>query len=244
MLPYTPLHHLLMARLHRPLVLTSGNGSDDPIAHTDDDAMARLGPLVDGIVTHDRPIHIRCDDSVVRARGGRIQVLRRSRGLAPEPFGLPFTARTQVLAVGAELKNTVVGAQRRGTASPAITSAISSIWPPISHSSRPSTISADCSGSFPTWSPTTCTPSICPPRWRANSDLATVGVQHHHAHIASCLVDHGALRPVLGVAFDGLGYGTDGTLLGRRVPRRRSRRLRARRSPPGRRSPRWNRRDP
>ena len=86
LLPYSPLHHLLLAGVGRPLVMTSGNLSDEPIAHDDDDAVARLGPLVDGLLTHDRPIHIRCDDSVVRAVPGRLQVLRRSRGYAPEPL--------------------------------------------------------------------------------------------------------------------------------------------------------------
>ena len=92
MLPYSPLHHLLVAGVGRPLVMTSGNLSDEPIAHDDDDAVARLGPLVDGLLTHDRPIHIRCDDSVVRAGPRRHQLLRRSRGYAPEPLPLPFVA--------------------------------------------------------------------------------------------------------------------------------------------------------
>ena len=87
--------------------MTSGNHSDEPIAHDDDDAVARLGPLVDGLLTHDRPIHIRCDDSVVRAGTGRLQILRRSRGYAPEPMPLPFVAERAVLAVGAELKSTI-----------------------------------------------------------------------------------------------------------------------------------------
>ena len=109
MLPYTPLHHLLLAGVGRPLVMTSGNLSDEPIAHDDDDALARLGPLVDGLLTHDRPIHIRCDDSVVRADAGRgIQVLRRSRGLRARAAAAAVRAPgTPVLAVGAELKNTV-----------------------------------------------------------------------------------------------------------------------------------------
>ncbi len=213
MLPYTPLHHLLMARLHRPLVLTSGNGSDDPIAHTDDDARHRLGPLVDGIVTHDRPIHIRCDDSVVRARGGRIQVLRRSRGLAPEPFKLPFTARTQVLAVGAELKNTV--SVLKGEA--LFTShhigdlehlaTYQSFVQAIDHLSRLFGVVADEVAHD-------LHPEYLSTKVASELGLATVGVQHHHAHIASCLVDHGRLDRVLGVAFDGLGYGTDGTFWG------------------------------
>ena len=103
MLPYSPLHHLVLAGVGRPLVMTSGNASDEPIAHHDDDAAERLAPMVDGILSHDRAIHIRCDDSVVRAAGGRVHVLRRSRGYAPEPLRLPFTARRAVLAVGAEL---------------------------------------------------------------------------------------------------------------------------------------------
>ena len=90
MLPYTPLHDLVMAGVGRTLVLTSGNLSDDPIAFTDDDAVARLGPMVDGILTNDRPIHIRCDDSVVRDAGDHVQMLRRSRGFAPEPIALGF----------------------------------------------------------------------------------------------------------------------------------------------------------
>ena len=89
MLPYTPLHHLLLARMQRPLVMSSGNRSDDPIAHRDEDAFSRLGPLVDGVLAHDRQIHIRCDDSVVRASGRRLQMVRRSRGYAPESLPLP-----------------------------------------------------------------------------------------------------------------------------------------------------------
>ena len=87
--------------------MTSGNRSDDPIAHDDADAVARLGPLVDAFLTHDRPIHIRCDDSVVRATPRRVQVLRRSRGYAPEPLRLPGAASRAVLAVGGELKCTI-----------------------------------------------------------------------------------------------------------------------------------------
>jgi hydrogenase maturation protein HypF len=83
-LPYSPLHHLLLAGVGRVLVMTSGNHSDEPIAHDDDDATTRLGPMVDGLLSHDRPIHIRCDDSVIRATGSRLQLLRRSRGYAPE----------------------------------------------------------------------------------------------------------------------------------------------------------------
>ncbi len=213
LLPYTPLHHLVMARLRRPLVFTSGNGSDDPIAYTDEDATARLGPLVDGITTHDRPIHIRCDDSVVRARGGRTQVLRRSRGLAPEPLTLPFAARTQVLAVGAELKNTVsvvkgdtlFASHHIGDLEHLAT--YQSFVQALDHMSR-------LFGVVPDQVAHDLHPEYLSTKMALDLELAPVGVQHHHAHIASCLVDHGRRDAVLGVAFDGLGFGTDGALWG------------------------------
>ena len=106
MLPYTPLHHLLLRRLGRPIVLTSGNVSDEPIAYTDGDALARLAGIADAFLTHDRAIHIRTDDSVVRPLRGRETLLRRSRGYAPEPLGLAARLPRPVLACGAELKNT------------------------------------------------------------------------------------------------------------------------------------------
>jgi len=95
MLPYTPLHHILMAKVARPLVLSSGNQSDDPIAHTDGDAFSRLGPMVDGVLAHNRLIHIRCDDSVVRASGRRVQMVRRSRGYVPEALPSPSRRRAK-----------------------------------------------------------------------------------------------------------------------------------------------------
>src|SRR5215467_6439460 len=106
MLPYTPLHHLLLAEIGRPIVLTSGNVSDEPIAYTDEDALARLAGIADAFLTHDRAIHIRTDDSVVRPLRGRETLLRRSRGYAPEPLGLAARLPRPVLACGAELKNT------------------------------------------------------------------------------------------------------------------------------------------
>ena len=107
MLPYTPLHHLLAAELAVPFVLTSGNLSDEPIAVDDADALVRLGPLVDGFLTHDRPIHVRTEDSVVRMHRGVELPVRRARGYAPEPVGLGFAAPRPVLGLGAEVKSTV-----------------------------------------------------------------------------------------------------------------------------------------
>jgi len=213
MLPYTPLHHLLMARLRRPLVLTSGNGSDDPIAYTDDDAVRRLGPLVDGILSHDRAIHVRCDDSVVRARRGGTQVLRRSRGLAPEPLALPFPARTQVLAVGAELKNTVSVLKGESLFA---SHHIGDLEHLATYQSFVQALDhlAQLFGVVPDEVAHDLHPEYLSTKTAQDLGLATVGVQHHHAHIASCLVDHQRTGPVLGVAFDGLGYGSDGTLWG------------------------------
>jgi len=213
MLAYTPLHHLLMAGLGRALVLTSGNLSDEPIAHDDADALERLGPLVDGVLTHDRAVHIRCDDSVVRASPEGIQVLRRSRGYAPEPVALPFAARRQVLAVGAELKNTVALARGRAVVAShhigdlAHLPAYEAFLQAIDHlcglyGVTPEAVAHDLH------------PEYLSTKLAADLDLPAVGVQHHHAHVASCLVDHQRSDPVLGVAFDGHGFGPDGTLWG------------------------------
>src|SRR5262249_45972215 len=106
MLPYTPLHHLLLAAVGRPLVMTSGNVSDEPIAYLDEDARERLAGIADAFLTHDRAIHIRTDDSVARVARGRPALVRRSRGYAPEPLTVAGGFPRPVLACGAELKNT------------------------------------------------------------------------------------------------------------------------------------------
>ncbi|MDP9020826.1 MAG: carbamoyltransferase HypF, partial [Actinomycetota bacterium] len=214
MLPYTPLHHLLLGGVGRPLVMTSGNLSDEPIAHTDDDAVTRLGSLVDAILAHDRPIHIRADDSVVRARpGGRTQMVRRSRGFAPEPLPLPRPARRQVLAVGAELKNTVSVAK---DANVVASHHIGDLEHLAAHRSFLQATEHLChlTGVEPEVVAHDLHPEYLSTKYALDLDLPTVGVQHHHAHVASCLVEHGRTDPVLGIAFDGLGLGTDGTLWG------------------------------
>ncbi|MBW3547101.1 MAG: carbamoyltransferase HypF [Actinobacteria bacterium] len=214
MLPYTPLHHLLLQGMGRPLVMTSGNLSDEPIAHTDDDAVTRLGPLVDATLAHDRPIHIRADDSVVRARpNGRTQMVRRSRGFAPEPLPLPRPARRQVLAVGAELKNTVSVAK---DANVVASHHIGDLEHLAAHRSFLQATEHLChlTGVDPEVVAHDLHPEYLSTKYALELDLPTVGVQHHHAHVASCLVEHGRTEPVLGIAFDGLGLGTDGTLWG------------------------------
>jgi hydrogenase maturation protein HypF len=214
MLPYTPLHHLLLAAVGRPLVLTSGNVSDEPIAYRDEDALERLGGIADAFLTHDRAIHIRTDDSVARAFGGRPVLTRRSRGYVPAPVMVSSGFPRPVLACGAELKNTFCLAKERhafvshhvGDLENAET--LRSFTEGIEHFSRlfditPQVVAYDLH------------PEYLSTKYALDTGgVDLVGVQHHHAHIASCLADNGADGPVIGVAFDGTGYGSDGTIWG------------------------------
>lgn len=208
MLPYTPLHHLLVTE---PVVLTSGNISDEPIAYRDGDAYARLGRISDAFLTHDRAIHTRTDDSVTRVFRGREMPVRRSRGYVPRP--VPLSTTRPVLACGAELKNTFcLAARGRAFVSHHIGDlanyeTLCAFREGIEHFGRlfdivPSVVAHDLH------------PEYLSTKYALDSDLPLVGVQHHHAHIASCLADNGHSGPVIGVAFDGTGYGTDGTLWG------------------------------
>lgn len=214
MLPYTPVHHLLCRALDAPFVLTSGNVSDEPIAYTDDDAFSRLHDIADVFLTHDRPIHTRTDDSVLRVFRARPMPVRRARGFAPQPLPLPGGARRAILACGAELKHTFCLAKRR--------------YAFVSHHI------GDLEN-FDTWRAFTegiahyrrlfdVTPEVVAhdlhPEYlstkfaRELTGVERVGVQHHHAHVAACLAENGVRGPAIGVAFDGLGYGDDGTLWG------------------------------
>ncbi len=235
MLPYTPLHHLLMAAVGRPLVMTSGNLSDEPIAHDDADATTRLGPMVDGTLTHNRAIHIRCDDSVVRATPardssaplgvmdtdraetspGRVQMVRRSRGYAPEPIRLFAPTPHQVLAVGAELKNTVSVAKGQNVIA---SHHIGDLEHLAAYRSFLQAVDHLCglTGVTPEVVAHDLHPEYLSTKFATELDVPLIAVQHHHAHIASCLVEHGRApdAPVLGIAFDGLGLGPDGTIWG------------------------------
>jgi hydrogenase maturation protein HypF len=216
MLPYTPLHHLLLGGVGRPLVMTSGNLSDEPIAHEDGDAATRLASLVDGLLSHNRPILIRCDDSVARVARGRSQVLRRSRGHAPEPLALPFEPDRSVLALGAELKSTiavtkgpsVVPSHHLGDLEhlATYTSFLQAVEHlPALYGVRPDVVAHDLH------------PEYLSSKYALDLDLPAIAVQHHHAHVAACMVEHGRTEPVIGVAYDGLGYGPDGTMWGGEV---------------------------
>jgi len=212
-LPYSPIHHLLARGVGRPLVMTSGNLSDEPIAHDDEDAITRLGALVDGFLLHNRPIHIRCDDSVGRARRDGIQLLRRSRGYAPEPLPLPLDASRPILAVGAELKSTVAVATRSHVVP---SHHIGDLEHLATYRSFIQAVDHLCRlyGVEPEVVAHDLHPEYLSTKFAVDLDLDAVAVQHHHAHVASCLVEHQRTDPVIGVAFDGLGYGPDGTMWG------------------------------
>ena len=209
MLPYTPLHHLLAAEFEGPLVLTSGNLSDEPIAFDDEEARARLGGVADAFLAHDRPIHRRCEDSVVRAGFP----LRRSRGYAPAALPLLPGAERTIVAAGAELKSTFC-VTRGGEAylSPHLGDLDSEAAYLAFHADLAlylamldvelDVVAHDLH------------PEYLSTKWALGQDSELVGVQHHHAHAAACLAEHGEDCPALALVFDGTGYGTDGTLWG------------------------------
>lgn len=214
MLPYTPLHHLLARALGEPLVLTSGNPSDEPITYRDDDARARLASLADAFLVHDRPIHVRCDDSVVRVRRGRELPLRRARGYAPRPLALAVAAPRPVLGVGGELKSTFCLARgSHAFLSPHIGDlesyeTLRSLRDGIAHFERlfdvrPEIVAHDLHPEY-----------LSTKLALEREGVRPEGVQHHHAHAAACLAEHGERGPALALCFDGLGFGEDGTLWG------------------------------
>ena len=214
-LPYTPLHHLLLQAVGRPIVLTSGNLTDEPLATDDEDALARLAGLADGFLVHDREIRARYDDSVTRVVARRESVVRRARGYAPEPMPLPVATPVPLLAVGAELKHTFALARgsrahvaphngdledlathRAFTDGLAHLSRLLALEPEVAvHDLHPEYLST----------------KFAIERFPA---ARRVAVQHHHAHVASCAAEHGIVEPFLGVAYDGLGMGDDGTFWG------------------------------
>ncbi len=242
MLPYTPLHHLLLADAGAPLVMTSGNVSDEPIAFEDEDARRRLEGIADLFLVHDRPIHTRTDDSVLRvvrlpgadsdpegeaaARAGlersagrespRTLMLRRSRGFVPVPVPLPRPAPRPLLACGAHLKNTFCLAEGKqawvghhiGDLESVDT--LRAFEEGIAHFERlfeiePKVLAHD---RHPGYLSTSYAED------RARSGLEALDVQHHPAHLAACLAEHGVSGPAVAAIFDGTGYGTDGTVWG------------------------------
>jgi hydrogenase maturation protein HypF len=222
MLPYSPVHHLLFAPVPgsaapvpEALVMTSANLSDEPLCFTDEDAAARLPALADAVLTHDRPIHVPCDDSVVRVVDTRELPIRRSRGYAPLPVDLGSGGGPAVLAVGGELKNTFCltdGARAFCSAHVGDMGTLEtlraferSVAQLSGMRGAPQRFAADLHPGYRTraWAED------------AAGDRPLDLVQHHHAHVVSLLAEHGRLgEPVVGVAFDGTGYGTDGAIWG------------------------------
>ena len=213
MLPYTPLHRILMDLVGRPLVMTSGNISDEPIAMDNAEALERLRPIADAFLLHDRPIRSRYDDSVVRVVAGRVEPVRRSRGYAPFPLKVPFVSDIAILAAGPEQKNTFTllkgtdafVSQHIGDMENAET---------LEHYERTLDLYRRLFRIDPQLVAYDLHPEYLSTKFALGLGLPTVGVQHHHAHIASVTAEHAIGQPVVGLAFDGTGYGTDGTIWG------------------------------
>jgi hydrogenase maturation protein HypF len=215
MLPYAPLHYLLLENLDRPLVMTSGNVSDEPICYENRDALERLSKIADYFLLHNRRIHVRADDSVVCARGKKEMMLRRARGYAPRALRTSIRFAREVLACGAELKNTFCLARgdhafiSHHIGDLENLETLRSFEHGIEHfkrlfNLRPEVIVHDL---HPEYISTKYAMAL-------DDELVKVGVQHHHAHIASCMADNGVDGEVIGVAMDGLGFGTDGRFWG------------------------------
>ncbi|MCY4182094.1 MAG: carbamoyltransferase HypF [Gammaproteobacteria bacterium] len=222
MLPYTPLHHLMMRRLDRPVVMTSGNLSDEPQVTREQEAKSQLGGVANFLLTHDRHISVRLDDSVVRRMDGKPALLRRARGYAPAPLPLPegFDGAPELLALGGELKSTfallrdgeVILSQHMGDlehegAYDDYCAGLRLYRDLFEH--QPRAIAVD---RHPDYLSTKLGRAMA-----ESESLPVVDVQHHHAHIAACMAENGFPRDaaaVLGIALDGLGYGDDGALWG------------------------------
>jgi len=214
MLPYTPLHHLLLAAAARPLVMTSANPSDEPICADNHEAVARLGDIADAFLVHDREIATRCDDSVARVIAGQPTLIRRSRGYVPRAVALARAVAQPVLGVGAQLKNTFcvatgdsaylgphIGDLDNVAALDFFEAAVARMEDILQV--RPQVIAHDLHPGYPSTQYA-----------RGRDALRHVGVQHHHAHVASAMAEHGLTGPVIGVAYDGTGWGPDGTSWG------------------------------
>jgi len=212
MLPYTPLHHLLMRELGFPVVATSGNLSDEPICIDEHEALERLRSIADLYLVHDRPIVRQVDDSVVRVVLGRELMLRRARGYAPLPWNLG-KALPAILAVGGHLKNAVawtrggnvflsqhIGDLESGEAFAAFRRVIDDLV--RLHDVRPAHVAVDMH------------PDYISAKYARSLGLPLLAVQHHHAHVAACAAENELSGRVLGVSWDGTGYGPDGTIWG------------------------------
>ena len=212
MLPYTPLHHLLFSKKLDTLVMTSANFSEEPICIDNDEALERLADLADNFLLHNRDIYLRSDDSVVMEMSDKIRPIRRSRGYAPRPIFMQDKGPS-ILAVGAELKNVIgLSKDEKVFLSQHIgdlenLEAFEFFQMTIDHIQRifeiePELIVHDLH------------PEYLSTKWAKEQGIPLLGVQHHHAHLASCMAENNLDEPVIGIIMDGTGYGTDGTIWG------------------------------
>ncbi len=214
-LPYTPLHHLLLDGFGGPIVLTSANLVDEPLVTDDAEALERLAGLADGFLQHDREIRARYDDSVTRVVGRRASIVRRARGYAPDPLSLPVAAPAAVLAVGAELKHTFTLARGRRAHVAPHTGDLEDLQTHrafehnLRHLERLLALA-------PEWVAHDLHPAYLSTQYAMAHFPAArrIAVQHHHAHVASAAAEAGLSGSFIGVAYDGLGMGDDGTFWG------------------------------
>lgn len=215
MIPYTPLHYLLLDHHFTALVMTSGNMSDEPIAIDNDDAFLRLAGIADYFLIHNRDIYLRSDDSIVRYVSDDVRIIRRSRGYVPTPIFLKKKV-PQIIACGAELKNTVcLTRENRAFLSQHIgdlenLSTLEFFEMTIDHMKRILDIHPDAVAHDRH-------PDYLSTRFAFEQDIQKISVQHHHAHIASCMAENGVDDTVIGLSFDGTGYGDDATIWGGEV---------------------------
>jgi len=212
MLPYTPLHHLLLAELGFPIVATSGNISDEPLCTDEHEALERLPEIADLFLVHNRPIARHVDDSVVRVAAGRELVLRRARGYAPLPVTLPEPI-PPTLAVGAHLKNTVALAVGREAF---VSQHIGDLETVAAYTAFRHVIRdfETLYASAPTQIVCDAHPDYVSTHYAERRGLPLTYVQHHFAHVLACLAENDLHEPVLGIAWDGTGYGLDGAIWG------------------------------
>ncbi len=212
MLPYTPLHHLLMRELGFPIVATSGNISDEPMCTCEQTALEKLGAIADVFLVHDRPIQRTVDDSIVRVMNGRPVLMRRARGYAPEALHFP-AARRAAMAMGAHLKNTIALARPGEIILGQHIGDLDSVAARTAHNAAQHDLST-LFGVAPEVAACDLHPDYASTRAAHASGLSLAGVQHHYAHVLACMAEHQLDGPVLGVSWDGTGYGPDGTIWG------------------------------
>jgi hydrogenase maturation protein HypF len=213
----TPLHHLLLDLVGRPLIMTSGNLSEEPIATGNDEALVRLGKVADGFLLHDREIVARYDDSVVRVAGTTSILLRRARGYAPLPLELPVASPRPLLAVGPHLKNTFTLVHGTGAFVSQHIGDLESLET-LEHFEETLVRLRGLFRIEPEIAVRDLHPGYLSTRIAEGLGLERIiAVQHHHAHVAAVLAEHGFTGPAVGIAYDGTGYGDDGNVWGAEI---------------------------